>query len=165
MTKKLDDILQNLSHILIDNKLKLSLCESCTGGLLSKLCTDISGSSLWFKGSIVSYDNEIKEKIGVSEKTIKNFGAVSRETAMEMCKSALILTGSDICLSITGIAGPSGGTKEKPVGTVYFSYIDKSGYEYYEKYVFEGDRTDIRNCAAFHGFQIISKCVSESKTK
>ncbi len=100
-----------------------------------------------------------------AKKLLKNFGAVSKETAMEMCKSALILTGSDICLSITGIAGPSGGTKEKPVGTVYFSYIDKSGYEYYEKYVFEGDRTDIRNCAAFHGFQIIFKCVSESKTK
>ena len=74
MTISFDKILQNLSHILVENKLKLSLCESCTGGLLSKICTDYSGSSKWFHGSFVTYSNQMKEVIGVEDKILKRGG-------------------------------------------------------------------------------------------
>ena len=164
MTISYDKILQNLSHILVENKLKLSLCESCTGGLLSKICTDYNGSSSWFHGSLVTYSNDMKEIIGVKNNTLKKFGAVSKETALEMSKSALKFTCSDVCLSITGVAGPEGGTQNKPVGTVHFSYVDKFGYEYHEKCQFDGDRINIRESASKKGMQIIINCVTESKT-
>ena len=115
----LSKIINSLSKILIDKNLKLSLCESCTGGLLSKIFTDSSGSSLWFSGSFVTYGNDLKEIIGVNKSTLELYGAVSREVALEMSEAALKLANSDVCLSITGIAGPKGGTKKKPVGLVY----------------------------------------------
>ena len=164
MTINFDKILQNVSHILVENKLKLSLCESCTGGLLSKICTDYSGSSKWFYGSFVTYSNQMKEIIGVRDKILKKYGAVSKEVANEMSKSVLELSHADICLSITGVAGPEGGTDEKPVGIVHFSYVDRSGYEYHERCQFYGDRNNIRYSAAEKGIQIVLNCVTESKT-
>ena len=81
-----------------------------------------------------------------------------------MSKSALELSDADICLSITGVAGPEGGTDEKPVGTVHFSYVDRSGYQYHERCQFRGDRNNIRYSAAEKGIQIVLNCVTESKT-
>ena len=113
MLINLEKILNNLVKILVEKNLKLSLCESCTGGLISKICTDLDGSSQWFSGSIVSYSNEFKQIIGVKKTVLEKFGAVSQDTADEMSASTLKLTKADICLSITGIAGPNGGSKEK----------------------------------------------------
>ena len=160
-----EKILNNLGKILVDKNLKLSLCESCTGGLLSKLCTDFSGSSFWFLGSIVTYSNDMKEIIGVNKKTLEKYGAVSKNTAQEMSLATLNLTNSDICLSVTGIAGPNGGSYEKPVGTVYFSYSDKHGSNITKKIIFNGSREEIRNLAAKEGIQIILDCVTGIKTQ
>lgn len=116
-----------LTRVLKKHNLKISCSESCTGGLLSKLLTDQEGSSAWFWGSVVSYSNDSKHKIlGVKEKTILEHGAVSVETAKEMAEGILKLSNSDIAISITGIAGPGGGTDEKPVGTICFGFAAKN---------------------------------------
>lgn len=105
-----------LSHL----HLTVAAAESCTGGLISKLITDISGASAVFEGGIVSYSNEIKAAVlGVSRDSLAAHGAVSETVAMEMAVGARRVCGTDIAVSATGIAGPAGGTPEKPVGTVY----------------------------------------------
>jgi len=118
-------ITEDLIKLLKNNKLTLSCAESCTGGLVSKAVTDVSGCSAVFLGGVVSYANEVKmNALGVKKETLARFGAVSRETAIEMAEGVKRLCASDIGISTTGIAGPDGGTDEKPVGTVYvgFSY-------------------------------------------
>ena len=160
-----DKILKDLGEALVQKNLKISLCESCTGGLVSKLCTDFSGSSLWFSGAVVTYGNSLKETLGVSKESLLKYGAVSSIVANEMSLSTLKLVRSDLCLSITGVAGPEGGSYEKPVGTVYFSYIDIFGSHIQKKYLFEGSRNEIRYLAAEKGIQIILDCVADIKTQ
>lgn len=107
--------------------LTISCAESCTGGLVAKTITDVGGCSEVFSGGVVSYSNEVKMNVlGVSADTLKNYGAVSESTAKEMAYGVRRVCGTDIGISTTGIAGPGGGTKDKPVGTVYvgFSYKD-----------------------------------------
>lgn len=112
--------------ILIDNNLTLSIAESCTGGLLSSLLTDVSGSSAYIKANFVTYANEAKmQYLDVKEETLLQHGAVSIQTAEEMVDGLLSKTGSDIAIATTGIAGPTGGTEEKPVGLVYIGIGSK----------------------------------------
>ena len=160
-----DKILKNLGKTLTQKNLKLSLCESCTGGLLAKICTDYEGSSQWFLGGIVAYSDSFKEFIGVNKDLLKDNGAVSQMVAKEMSLSTLKLVNSDICLSITGIAGPTGGSPEKPIGTVCFSFDGKNGFSYQTQCFFEGSRSDIRYQAANKGIQIILDCASQIKTQ
>ena len=111
---------EEIGKILIKKNLTISTTESCTGGLLSSKLTDISGSSAYIKLNLITYANEAKNKmLGVSLNTLNAFGAVSEECAYEMAKGLYNLTNSDICVSTTGIAGPTGGTIEKPVGLMY----------------------------------------------
>ena len=108
------DILVKIANILIDNNLTIATTESCTGGLLSSKLTDISGSSAFIHLNFVTYSNEAKQKIlGVRKETLDNFGAVSEECAYEMALGLNKVTGADICVSTTGIAGPTGGSEEK----------------------------------------------------
>lgn len=112
-------------ELLKSKKLKLATAESCTGGLISKRITDVSGSSEVFEGGVVCYSNRFKENVlGVSPETLKKYGAVSRETAREMVKGVLSLTKSDIAVAVTGIAGPSSDDTNKPVGLVYIAVSD-----------------------------------------
>ena len=121
----LEDPLAELITFFRKKKLWLGTIESCTGGLCAKLITDRAGASDFFKGSIVSYHNKVKESVvGVSKKTLEKFAAVSRETVIEMASSGLKTLDSDLALAVTGIAGPKGGSKEKPVGTVYIGFAD-----------------------------------------
>ncbi|HEB29480.1 MAG TPA: CinA family nicotinamide mononucleotide deamidase-related protein [Spirochaetes bacterium] len=125
--------------------LSLSVAESCTAGLLSKVITDVPGSSGYFLGGVVSYSNEIKKRVlGVKEDTLKKYGAVSSEIAGEMARGVQERLGSDISLAVTGIAGPGGGSKEKPVGTV-FVCLYKSGIDpVISKNTFPGGRETMR---------------------
>lgn len=116
--------IKNLSQMVVDallNKsLKIATAESCTGGMISSLITDISGSSSVFDFGVCTYANHIKHRIlGVKEETLNTYGAVSEKTAMEMARGARLLSGADIAVSTTGIAGPLGGSQYKPVGLVY----------------------------------------------
>ncbi len=107
-------------HLLLQKQKTLSIAESCTGGLISSLMTDVSGSSAYIHSNFVTYANEAKEKyLLVKPDTIEQYGAVSVQTAGEMVKGLLEITGSDYALATTGIAGPTGGSAEKPVGLVY----------------------------------------------
>ena len=116
----------SLAELLLEQKLTIATAESCTGGLLSSRLTDVSGSSAFIKLNVVTYANEIKEQIlGVSSKTLNTNGAVSEQCAREMVIGLKKLTNADICLATTGIAGPSGGTKEKPVGLCYIGLLIK----------------------------------------
>lgn len=115
-------------RMLLERGESVATAESCTGGLLAKLLTDQSGSSAWFGQGWVTYSNEAKERLlGVGRETLERFGAVSRETAREMALRARELSGAAYALSITGIAGPTGGTPEKPVGLVYIGLADRDG--------------------------------------
>ena len=119
----IENPLTALSAFLKEKKLWLATVESCTGGLCAKLLTDQPGASAFFKGSIISYHNEIKVSLGgVAQKTLKKFAAVSRETVIEMASGGLKILHSDLVLAVSGIAGPAGGSKEKPVGTVYLGF-------------------------------------------
>ncbi len=118
---------KQLVGLLLDKKLKIAQAESCTGGLLSKYITDQAGASSVFECGVVSYSGRIKHQLlGVSEETIRLHGEVSRETALEMAIGIQKAAASDIGIGITGIAGPGGGTPQKPVGLVYFavSYLN-----------------------------------------
>lgn len=124
---------KKLGHLLLNKKLKISTAESCTGGLLSSKLTDISGSSNFIHLNFVTYSNEAKQKIlNVKAETIKHFGVVSEECSIEMAKGLLNFTNSDIAVSTTGIAGPTGGTKEKPVGLMYSTICSKNNYKTYK---------------------------------
>ena len=136
--------MKELAKILTENKLKISTAESCTGGLIAGEITSVSGSSEFFDLSVVTYANEAKMKlINVSEDTLKTYGAVSEQTAYEMVKGISDLSGAETCIAVTGLAGPGGGTTEKPVGLVYVAtkVFDKINVK---KYNFDGNRDEIR---------------------
>lgn len=133
----------------------ISTAESCTGGLLAAIITASPGSSRYFHQGIVCYSNDSKNKlIGVSLATLNNFGSVSKEVAKEMAIGSRRVASSDFAISITGIAGPEGGSKEKPVGTVYLG-IATNTFIKTHKFCFYGNRSEIRNQSCTKGLEII----------
>ena len=134
----------DLAEMLKAKGKRLSLAESCTGGLIASKMTSIPGSSAYFLGSAVTYSNESKESVlGVRHSTLLGYGAVSEETAREMALGSLKAYCSDIAASVTGIAGPDGGTEEKPVGTVWMAVTDGKNTVVKENH-FSGTRDEIR---------------------
>lgn len=139
----------------------ITTAESCTGGLVSGTLVNASGASEVFNQSFVTYSNEAKRKLlGVKKETLDTVGAVSRETAEQMAEGAAKAADAQVALSVTGLAGPDGGTPEKPVGLVYI------GCYYYgktivEKHVFSGDRTEIRNASVKAALTLAKKCLEE----
>ena len=130
---------EKIISILKEREITITFAESCTGGLLAKTFTDTPGVSSVFLGSVVTYANSIKsELIDVKEKTLEAHGAVSRETAYEMVKGAKSVFGADVAVSVTGIAGPDGGSDEKPVGLVYIGISTPTSTNTYE---FRADST------------------------
>lgn len=148
--------MENLPEMLVktlsEKGLKIATAESCTGGLISKMITDVSGASAVFDCGVCSYANEIKAKIlGVSEDDLKEFGAVSKEVAMQMAQGVRELSGADIGISTTGIAGPTGGSDLKPVGTVFIG-VSTVVKNYYLRSILmtkNAKRDNIRQSAAF----------------
>lgn len=135
--------------------LKLVLAESCTGGLLGSRITDVSGSSEYFLGSIVAYSYEAKrDLLNVSWDTLNTRGAVSRETVLEMARGVQHLMQADIAISVSGIAGPGGGTPEKPVGTTWIGFVAEDG-ERAEMFQFAGDREANKVAAVNAALQLL----------
>ncbi len=144
-----------------ESKLTLSAAESCTGGLIARRVTDISGCSDVFFGGCVTYTNDVKQRlIGVSAKTLEEYGAVSEQTACEMARGVRLATGSDIGISATGIAGPTGGTPETPVGTVFIGISTKQG-EQVRKLSLSPMRSReyIRQASATNAFDMVLKAI------
>jgi len=141
-------------------KQSVALAESCTGGLIAVALTSVSGASAVFFGSAVTYSNEAKwDILGVAPEIIVRFGAVSAECAAAMACGAKRIYNSDIALSVTGIAGPRGGSPEKPVGTVWFGYVGEQSEGVFVRY-FEGDREQIRLLAVMEALRFISEELS-----
>ncbi len=139
---------QEVGNLLRQKGLTLGVVESATGGLISHLLTNVPGSSDYYKGSVTAYSNEIKIKVvGVKEETINKYGAVSHQVAEEMAQGGKKVSGADICLADTGIAGPTGATPEKPVGLFYIGLSHQSG-TYSQKHNFPGNREQNKRSAA-----------------
>lgn len=136
---------ERLVALLKEKEQKICFAESCTGGLLSGALTAVPGSSAVFDGALCSYANRIKNTLlGVSQSTLDTEGAVSAQTAVQMAEGALALFAADIAVSVTGIAGPDGGTAQKPVGTVYICCAHKNGARIVKHCRFTGDRDTVR---------------------
>jgi len=132
--------IQTLSQLLTDQSLTLSVAESCTGGSLSALLTSVSGSSAYFDRGYITYSNQAKmDMLDVDDEVLERFGAVSEQTASEMVNGVIQNSHSDVAVSITGIAGPTGGTVEKPVGMVCFGFCVKDKH-FVKTQHFSGDR-------------------------
>ena len=144
-----DDVLRRLAVDLGERlragRHRLVSAESCTGGWIAKTVTDIAGSSDWFDCGMVVYSYEAKQALlGVRPETLETHGAVSRETAIEMVSGALVHSGASVAVAVTGIAGPGGGSEDKPVGTVWVAWKRRGGYALAEVFHFDGDRDAIR---------------------
>jgi len=114
---------RGVADALLAGKEMLVTAESCSGGWIGKVCTDLPGSSSWFRGGAIVYDNELKTRmVGVSPATLARHGAVSEATVSEMARGALVSLGGTISVAVSGVAGPDGGTPDKPVGTVWFAW-------------------------------------------
>lgn len=132
----------------------VTTAESCTGGWIAKVITDVAGSSAWFERGFVTYSNEAKHQlIGVNETTLEAYGAVSKGVVLEMAQGALAAAKADYAVSVSGIAGPEGGTPEKPVGTVWFGFADKHGRTLAKVQRFDGDRDAVRRQATEFALQ------------
>ena len=150
-----------VGNILRERKLKLALAESCTGGLVGHRITDVPGSSEFFWGSVVSYAYEAKVALlGVSWDTLNTRGAVSRETVLEMARGTRRVLSTDIGVSVSGIAGPGGGTLEKPVGTTWIGLVATDG-EWAKHYLFSGDRAQNKEAAADAALQLLLDYLEE----
>ncbi len=157
----MQDLSKKLSALLRDKNMKLVTAESCTGGFLAAAMTELPGSSEIFERGFITYSNEAKmELLNVSEQMITANGAVSAQVAEAMAKGALGNSRADIAISITGIAGPDGGSAEKPVGTVYFGHAIKDGEVESAHHVFEGNRDDIRRQATKVALSLLIKILS-----
>ena len=139
----------------------LATAESCTGGWIAKLITDIGGSSAWFQGGAVTYSNALKQALlGVTSTTLQRHGAVSRECALEMVAGALMRLDATVAVAVTGVAGPSGGTPEKPVGTVWIAWQRRGGEPLAEVFHFDGDRDAVRRQTAALALEGIGELLS-----
>jgi len=148
--------------MLRDGGLSLSVAESCTGGLLSKLITDTPGCSDYFQGGVISYSNEVKIKLlGVSPETLEEFGAVSSNTALEMADGVRRALSTDIALAVTGIAGPGGGSPHKPVGLVFVALSRASGESLVREFHFKGPRQEVRQQSANAALALLMECMKE----
>ncbi len=144
-------LVRELAQCLAAKGWTLATAESCTGGWIAKCCTDLAGSSAWFERGFVSYSNQAKrELLGVTAETLESEGAVSAAVAAQMAEGARRRAGVDVALSVTGIAGPDGGSAEKPVGTVWFGWSLRGQPAHTELQHFEGDRDTVRRQTVLH---------------
>ena len=147
-----------VGQILRKKKMTLAIAESCTGGLISSRITNISGSSDYCIAGVVAYSNRVKEDLlGISNKYIQKYGAVSKQAALKMAKGVRLLARANIGMGVTGIAGPTGGTRSKPVGLVYIALVDNKK-QIVKEFRFKGHRKDVKFQASQAALDMIRKC-------
>ena len=160
---QLDTLAQQLAEIADVNDIMISTAESCTGGGLAEVITRVSGSSKWFDRGFVTYSNQAKmDMLGVHASTLDQHGAVSEQTAEEMATGALNHSLADIAVSITGVAGPTGGSPDKPVGTVCLAWANRQNHLQSTRVLFDGDRISIREQSALMAMQGIIELLSRA---
>ena len=141
----MDVLAAQVGGMLKAHGLKLATAESCTGGGVAQAITDVAGSSAWFERGFITYSNLAKQQmLAVSEATLKQHGAVSEVTVREMVAGALANSAAQVALAVSGIAGPEGGTPDKPVGTVWFAWGLKHGATYVQRHQIGGGRAEVR---------------------
>lgn len=157
MDRSLADVVSELHETFKNHRICLSVAESCTGGMVGQEITTRPGSSNFFVGGVVAYSNDLKERLlRVEPEILEQHGAVSEPVAREMANGILERTSSDYALSVTGVAGPSGGTPEKPVGLVYLGFASKSDSKV-EECQFSGDREKIRRSTTQYSLKRMSQ--------
>ncbi|SCK61482.1 nicotinamide-nucleotide amidase [Variovorax sp. HW608] len=150
-------LVQTLADLLQRKRWMMATAESCTGGLIAGACTDLSGSSNWFERGFVSYSNEAKtELLGVDPALIQAHGAVSEPVARAMAEGAVRHSRAQVAVAVTGVAGPTGGSPEKPVGTVWFGW-SVDGQVRTEHRRFDGDRAAVRAATVHHALQALAE--------
>ncbi len=151
------ELVAELADLLLKKRCLLATAESCTGGLIAAACTDLAGSSAWFERGFVTYSNAAKvELLGVDADLIARHGAVSEEVARAMAQGALSRSRAQVAVSVTGVAGPTGGSAAKPVGTVWFGFATASGVTtevLTQRCLFAGDRAAVRHATVQHALQ------------
>jgi nicotinamide-nucleotide amidase len=156
---ELYELAARVGHKLRAAERRVVTAESCTGGWVAKALTDIPGSSQWFECGYVTYSNAAKVRdLGVSAATLESFGAVSEQAVREMAEGALRVAHASVALALSGIAGPDGGTPEKPVGTVWFCAVARAGASadiIAEEKLFDGDRAFVRSRSVQHALRLI----------
>ena len=146
---------RELYSVLKQRGLTISTAESCTGGMIGAALTSVSGMSECYGFGAITYANEAKEKLlNVSHTTLERYGAVSDKTAVEMAKGAIALSNADVAVAVTGIAGPGGGSAEKPVGLVYIGIATKDGFAKAYKNNFDGTREEVRKQTVIRALEI-----------
>ncbi|NCT57316.1 MAG: CinA family protein [Legionella sp.] len=156
MTNKHTRLASELGELLKNSGLLLAVAESCTGGGLGARLTSIPGSSVWFDRGFITYSNEAKhEMLGVPESILRHDGAVSERAARAMAEGCIRHSSADISVAITGIAGPGGGTQEKPVGTVWIACAGARQKTTVTHYCFDGDRNAVRHAAELHALKML----------
>ena len=153
---------EEVVELLKMDELTVTTAESCTGGLVAARLVDVPGVSEVFKQGFITYSNKAKRKLlNVKKTPLKEFGAVSEKTAREMAKGAILASGADAAIATTGIAGPDGGTEEKPVGLVYIG-VSVRGQMYVEEYHFEGERSEVRESTVQAALALLKKGLEET---
>ena len=154
-SESVSQLVERLQALCLERGLTVATAESCTGGLIAKLITDVAGSSGYFLGGIVSYSNEAKiGLLGVREEELAAHGAVSAQVARSMAMGARHRVGADLAVSVTGIAGPGGGGAAKPVGLAYVAVTDAVGADV-RRFVWSGDRAGVREAAARAALELL----------
>ena len=151
MNDTIRSLAAQLGRQLVARNFMVTTAESCTGGLVSAAMTDIAGSSSWFERGFVTYSNHAKvEMLGIAADVIEHHGAVSEEVARAMAEGALLESRAQLAVAITGVAGPGGGTRDKPVGTVCFAWVVMDEAAQSETMHFDGDRAQVREQSVRH---------------
>ena len=157
--RELSRLAARVGRYLLRGGRRATTADSCTGGWVAKALTDVPGSSQWFECGYMTYSDAAKVRdLGVAPRTLESFGAVSEQTVREMAEGALRVAGAHVALAVTGIAGPDGGTPEKPVGTVWFCAAARRGPAVdtiAEQKLFDGDRSRVRSRSVEHGLRLI----------
>lgn len=159
-SSEITTLIDSLAAVSLDKNRLLATAESCTGGLIAGICTEVSGSSAWFDRGFVTYSNNAKHQmLDVSHAVLESLGAVSEATVVAMAEGAILKSDANIAVSVSGVAGPTGGSAEKPVGTVWIACAGEGFSTTAQHHLFAGDRQSVRWQTVEHAVRLVMRCI------
>lgn len=160
MSAEQQALLQKLATLAIEKKVIIATAESCTGGMIAAAITNLAGSSEWFDRGFVTYSNNSKRSLlGVTDETLAGPGAVSAATVAQMAQGALAQSDATLTVSVSGVAGPGGGSENKPVGTVWIAWASNDYGQYTQHFLFKGNRAAVRNQTVTEAIRGLVRCI------